>query len=86
LAVQAVAGNSGIAIHFAVRTKLPLLEDIQKLLRLMYKLSPNTPYPWHSGSPDAPEQQPLRLRFKQKRAAHKSRKSANSKQNKKRWY
>jgi len=81
------AGNGGIAISFCGKDEHPYWKDIQKLIKVDVETVSDHPYPWHSGSPDAetvvatPEKNSNRSG-----GAHKSRKSAQSKQNKKRWY
>ena len=80
------AGNGGIAISFCGKDEHPYWKDIQKLIKVDVETISDHPYPWHAGSPDeevaaAPEKNSNRSG-----GAHKSRKSAQSKQNKKRWY
>jgi len=81
------AGNGGIAISFCSKDEHPYWKDIQKLIKVDVETISDHPYPWHSGSPEdavvasAPEKN-----SNQSGGAHKSRKSAQSKQNKKRWY
>ena len=81
------AGNGGIAISFCGKDEHPYWKDIQKLIKVDVETVSDHPYPWHAGSPDAetvaatPEKNSNRSG-----GAHKSRKSAQSKQNKKRWY
>lgn len=80
------AGNSGIAISFCGKDELPYWKDIQKLVKVDIKTISDHPYPWHSGTPEAPGNTAPPKNSNRSGGAHKSRKSANSKQNKKRWY
>jgi len=81
------AGNGGIAISFCGKDEHPYWKDIQKLIKVDVETITDHPYPWHAGSPEdavvaaVPEKNSNRSD-----GAHKSRKSAQSKQNKKRWY
>ncbi len=77
------AGNGGMAISFCGKDEHPYWKDIQKLIKVDVKTISDHPYPWKEGSPDAttPQQNSNRSAGRTK-----SRKSANSKQNKKRWY
>jgi ATP-dependent RNA helicase RhlE len=79
------AGNGGIAISFCGKDEHPYWKDIMKLIKVEVKTVSDHPYPWHSGSP---ETAPAASQKNSNRSgeANKSRKSANSKQNKKRWY
>lgn len=78
------AGNGGIAISFCSKDEHPYWKDIQKLIKVDVKTISEHPYPWHAGSPDvATKPQSNSNRSGEK---VKSRKSASSKQNKKRWY
>jgi len=77
------AGNGGIAISFCGKDEKDYWKDIQKLIKVDVKIINDHPYPWHSGSPEATEKPKNSNRSG---AAHKSRKSSASKQNKKRWY
>ncbi|WP_140485923.1 DEAD/DEAH box helicase [Flavobacterium sp. GSA192] len=78
------AGNGGIAISFCSKDEHGYWKDIQKLIKVDVKTISDHPYPWHAGSPDAKEEKPRNSN--RSGAAHKSRKSSASKQNKKRWY
>ncbi|RVT73416.1 DEAD/DEAH box helicase [Flavobacterium sufflavum] len=78
------AGNGGIAISFCSKDEHGYWKDIQKLIKVDVKTISDHPYPWHAGSPDAKEEKPKNSN--RSGAAHKSRKSSASKQNKKRWY
>ena len=79
------AGNGGIAISFCGKDEHPYWKDIMKLIKVDVKTVSEHPYPWHSGSP---ETAPATTKNNSNRSgeANKSRKSSNSKQNKKRWY
>jgi len=79
------AGNGGIAISFCGKDEHPYWKDIMKLIKVDVKTVSDHPYPWHSGSP---ETAPATSQKNSNRSgeANKSRKSSNSKQNKKRWY
>lgn len=78
------AGNGGIAISFCSKDEHGYWKDIQKLIKVDVKTISDHPYPWHAGSPDAKEEKTRNSN--RSGAAHKSRKSSASKQNKKRWY
>ena len=78
------AGNGGIAISFCSKDEHGYWKDIQKLIKVDVETRSNHPYPWHEGAPEAaPAPQKNSNRSG---GAHKSRKSENAKQNKKRWY
>lgn len=77
------AGNGGIAISFCGKDEAPYWKDIQKLIKVDVEVVKDHPYPWQSGSPD--ENTPKKS-SNRSGEAHSSRKSAASKQNKKRWY
>ena len=78
------AGNGGIAISFCGKDEHPYWKDIMKLIKVDVKTISDHPYPWHSGSPEtAPAT--TQKNSNRSREANKSRKSSNSKQNKKRW-
>ena len=79
------AGNGGVAISFCGKDEHPYWKDIMKLIKVEVKIISDHPYPWHSGSP---ETAPAAAQNNSNRSgeANKSRKSTNSKQNKKRWY
>jgi len=77
------AGNGGIAISFCGKDEAPYWKDIQKLIKVDVETIKDHPYPWKDGSPD--EKAPVK-NSNRSGEAHKSRKSAASKQNKKRWY
>ncbi|OOG64138.1 DEAD/DEAH box helicase [Flavobacterium sp. A45] len=78
------AGNGGIAISFCSKDEKDYWKDIQKLIKVDVQTINDHPYPWHSGSPSEATASPKNSN--RSGGAHKSRKSATSKQNKKRWY
>ncbi len=78
------AGNGGIAISFCSKDEHGYWKDIQKLIKVDVKTISDHPYPWHAGSPEQKDEKPKNSN--RSGAAHKSRKSSASKQNKKRWY
>jgi ATP-dependent RNA helicase RhlE len=78
------AGNGGIAISFCSKDEKDYWKDIQKLIKVDVQTVNDHPYPWHSGSPTGEATPPKNSN--RSGAAHKSRKSTTSKQNKKRWY
>jgi ATP-dependent RNA helicase RhlE len=78
------AGNGGIAISFCSKDEAPYWKDIMKLIKVDVTTISDHPYPWHEGSPT--EEVKPQPNSNRSGGAHKSRKSANSKQNKKRWY
>ncbi|HEX9978942.1 MAG TPA: DEAD/DEAH box helicase [Flavobacterium sp.] len=77
------AGNGGIAISFCGKDEAPYWKDIQKLIKVNVTEIKDHPYPWTNGAeePEAPKSNSNRSG-----EGHKSRKSDNSKKNKKRWY
>ena len=79
------AGNGGIAISFCGKDEHPYWKDIMKLIKVEVKIVSDHPYPWHSGSPETAAATSQK-NSNRSGEANKSRKSANSKQNKKRWY
>lgn len=78
------AGSTGIAISFCSKDEAPYWKDIQKLIKVDVQTITDHPYPWHEGSPT--EEAKPQQNSNRSGGAHKSRKSTNSKQNKKRWY
>ena len=81
------AGNGGVAISFCSKDEHAYWKDIQKLIKVDVETVKEHPYPWHSGSPETASgtsNQPKNSN--RSGGAHKSRKSATSKSNKKRWY
>ena len=79
------AGSSGVAISFCSKDEAPYWKDIQKLIKVDVQVITDHPYPWHEGSPSE-ETAPPPQNSNRSGGAHKSRKSTQSKQNKKRWY
>jgi len=79
------AGNGGIAISFCSQDENGYWKDIQKLIKVDVQTITDHPYPWHSGTPEGPAAAPKK-NSNRSGGAHKSRKSAGSKENKKRWY
>jgi ATP-dependent RNA helicase RhlE len=77
------AGNGGIAISFCGKDEAPYWKDIQKLIKVDVEVVKDHPYQWQDGSPD--ENTPKKS-SNRSGEANNSRKSAASKQNKKRWY
>ena len=57
---------------------------IKKMIKVEVTTISDHPYPWHEGSPT--EEAKPQKNSNRSGEGHKSRKSANSKQNKKRWY
>ncbi len=78
------AGNGGIAISFCGKDEAPYWKDIMKLIKVDVTTISDHPYPWQEGSPT--EEEKPQQNSNRSGGAHKSRKSAGSKQNKKRWY
>jgi ATP-dependent RNA helicase RhlE len=79
------AGSSGVAISFCSKDEAPYWKDIQQLIKVDVQVITDHPYPWHEGSPSE-ETAPPPQNSNRSGGAHKSRKSTQSKQNKKRWY
>ncbi|RZJ33777.1 MAG: DEAD/DEAH box helicase [Flavobacterium sp.] len=77
------AGNGGIAISFCGRDEETYWKDIKKLIRVDVKEINDHPYPWQGTAQEAPEPEKHSNRSG---GRNNSRKSAASKQNKKRWY
>lgn len=75
------AGNGGIAISFCGKDEEGYWKDIIKLTKAKVTTIETHPFPWKSTSSAAPEKNSNRSD-----GAHKSRKSDQSKKNKKRWY
>jgi len=80
------AGNTGLALSFCGRDEKPYLQDIEKLTRQKLKVVEDHPFPWKEG--EKKEEQPgAKKDFRNKNNSQsKSRKSPESKKNKKRWY
>jgi ATP-dependent RNA helicase RhlE len=77
------AGNGGVAISFCGKDEEGYWKDILKLTKAKVTTIEEHPYPWKNsaGEPQPPEKNSNRSAGKEK-----SRKSDNSKKNKKRWY
>ncbi|WP_286920845.1 DEAD/DEAH box helicase [Flavobacterium sp. UBA4197] len=82
------AGNSGLAISFCSKDEKTYWQDIEKLTRQKIKVVTDQPYPWKEEEEAAAAAKTAKpdLRNKNKNAGSKSRKSPESKKNKKRWY
>ncbi|HEY0091110.1 MAG TPA: DEAD/DEAH box helicase [Flavobacterium sp.] len=78
------AGNGGIAISFCGKDEEVYWKDIKKLIKVNVTEITDHPFPWSGKTEDVGEQPAQNSN--RSGAAHKSRKSATSKQNKKRWY
>lgn len=79
------AGNSGLAISFCGKDEITYWKDIEKLIRMKIKVIENHPFVF--SNEEKKEGQKPDLRNKKKNTTQKnSRKSENSKKNKKRWY
>ncbi|UUC43959.1 DEAD/DEAH box helicase [Flavobacterium cerinum] len=80
------AGNSGLALSFCGKDEKAYLQDIEKLTRQKIKVVEDHPFPWKEAV--ATEAQPAAKKdFRNKKKnPTKSRKSDESKKNKKRWY
>lgn len=80
------AGNAGLAISFCGKDEKTYWQDIEKLIRMKIKVIADHPYPWKDEviNPDAKPD--LRNKKKTDPKKNSSRKSDNSKKNKKRWY
>ncbi len=82
------AGNQGVAISFCGKDEKNYLQDIEKLIRKKIKVVEDHPFPWGENS-EATEKQSSQAphnNSKGKPSKSNSRKSPNSKKNKKRWY
>jgi len=80
------AGNEGMAISFCSKDEKTYLQDIEKLIRKKIKVVEDNPFPWNDNAVQepTPTQNPPKKDFRNKN--NNSRKSDNSKKNKKRWY
>lgn len=80
------AGNSGLALSFCGKDEKTYWQDIEKLTRQKIKVVEDHPFPWKEAV--ATEAQPgAKKDFRNKKKnPTKSRKSDESKKNKKRWY
>ncbi len=82
------AGNSGIAISFCGKDEKTYWTDIERLVRVSVKIIKDHPFPWKEEEvkPDAKPDFRNKNKGNTKEGQDKSRKSSNSKKNKKRWY
>ena len=80
------AGNGGIAISFCSKDEAPYWKDIQKLIKVDVATISDHPYPWKEGSPETATAAAPPKNSNRGGERNNSRKSAGSKQNKKRWY
>lgn len=80
------AGNEGMAISFCSKDEKTYLQDIEKLIRKKIKVVEDHPFPWHDSSSQVQVQNSPKKDFRNKGKNNNSRKSENSKKNKKRWY
>ncbi|WP_353120643.1 DEAD/DEAH box helicase [Myroides odoratus] len=78
------AGNEGLAISFCDKSEKKYWEDIVKFTRTQPKIVTDHPFPWKE-EPKKGEAAPKKD-FRNKAKNANSRKSENSKKNKKRWY
>ncbi len=77
------AGNGGISISFCGKDEEVYWKDIQKLIRVNVKIIKDHPYPW---STEEKKAEPEKKDFRNTPKKSASRKSDNSKKNKRRWY
>lgn len=80
------AGNGGIAISFCSRDEAPYWKDIQKLIKVDVTTIEDHPWPWHQGNPETETAAAPPKHSNRSGEKSNSRKSNNSKKNKKRWY
>lgn len=80
------AGNTGLALSFCGKDERPYLQDIEKLTRQKIKVVEDHPFPWKEEVKTADQPAPKKDFRNKKNDASKSRKSPESKKNKKRWY
>jgi len=80
------AGNEGMAISFCSKDEKTYLQDIEKLIRKKIKVVEDHPFPWHDKASEEQSQTQPKKDFRNKTKNNNSRKSDNSKKNKKRWY
>lgn len=81
------AGHEGMALSFVGKDEKMYWTDIEKLIRQQVKIVKDNPFPWKEGKENAKKD--YRKGFgktKMSKTNSKSRKSDNSKKNKKRWY
>jgi ATP-dependent RNA helicase RhlE len=81
------AGNGGLAISLCSKDEHGYWKDILRLINVDVKVIEDHNFKWHSGSPDSEGSIPPKQNHSNRSGEKvKSRKSAASKQNKKRWY
>jgi len=85
------AGASGLAISFCSKDEKTYLTDIEKHLRFKIKLAKDNPFPWRQDDPKNGGKKDFRKKYNpgvnnKTGESSNSRKSDNSKKNKKRWY
>jgi ATP-dependent RNA helicase RhlE len=78
------AGKTGVAISFCSQDEKNYWKDIQKLIKVEVTEIKDHPYPWQNSEKENVTETPKNSNRSGER--HKSRKSDNSKKNKKRWY
>lgn len=77
------AGNEGLALSFCGKDEKIYWTSIERLMRVQVKEVKNHPYPWLEQSKNQTSKPDFRNK---KKGNSNSRKSENSKKNKKRWY
>lgn len=82
------AGTSGLAISFCSKDEKTYLTDIEKHLRFKIKIVKDNPFPWREVANENEVKKDFRKKYNPNGASknNSSRKSDNSKKNKKRWY
>lgn len=80
------AGNGGIAISFCSKDEEPYWKDIIKLIKVPVTVVEDHPYPYKNNPAEQAAATAAPNNSNRSGGAHKSRKSAGSIQNKKRWY
>jgi ATP-dependent RNA helicase RhlE len=78
------AGNGGVAISFCGKDEAGYWKDIQRLIRVDVKEIKDHPFPWSLTQEEEVKPQPSNARSGKTQS--NSRKSSESKKNKKRWY
>ncbi len=79
------AGHEGVAISFCSKDEITYWKDIEKLTKAKSKVITDHPFPWKPESENLSEKPKKDFRNKNPKS-YNSRKSVNSKKNKKRWY
>ncbi|WP_010252051.1 DEAD/DEAH box helicase [Myroides injenensis] len=77
------AGNEGVAISFCDKSEKTYWQDIVKFTRSQPKIITDHPFPWKEGEKNKEGE---KKDYRKKSGQSNSRKSENSKKNKKRWY